>query len=166
MNIFIYDLDHETNAKYHPDKQLIKMILEMAQILSTNYRHLTTYEGSDVYKTTHLNHPNTIWARETYDNFNFVVDLYYALHNEWNSRYAHDKIHKSFEIVDFIIENTSSNNFKKVGRTEFMQTMPEKYRCKNAVDAYRKYFNGDKLHLAQWKGASKPDWVDTQKLCI
>jgi len=159
MNIFIYDLDHKTNAIYHPDRHVVKMQLELAQILSTNYRLLTEYEGDKVYKQTHTNHPSTIWCRESYSNFRYVLDLYYALHNEWNDRYGHDKIHKSFEIVSFIEDNLDNIKFKNYNLTPFALAMPDKYKNKNPVKAYKDYFNGEKLHLAQWKNKSCPDWV-------
>ena len=39
------------------------------------------------------------------------------------------------------------------------QCMPDEYRNKNYVTAYRQYYAGDKVRFAKWeKGRSKPKW--------
>lgn len=157
MNIFVYDLDHKTNAKYHPDSHIIKMPLEIAQMLSTTYRVLVG-DSDRVYKTSHLNHPCTIWMRESYANFMYAIELFYALHDEWNERYGHNKIHASFNVVNFV-EKLPKELFPKQYLTPFAQAMDEKYRNSDVVKAYRDYFNGEKLHLAKWKNREVPKWV-------
>jgi len=52
----------------------------------------------------------------------------------------------------------SYSNFRKE-ITPLALAMPDKYKNKNPVKAYRDYFNGEKLHLAQWKNKNCPDWV-------
>lgn len=66
MNIFVLDSDPEIAAKYHTDKHVIKMILESAQMMSTVVRYVGLDAG---YKSTHLNHPCTIWARTSLSNW-------------------------------------------------------------------------------------------------
>jgi hypothetical protein len=73
MNIFIYDYDIKTNAQMHPDSHVVKMQLEIAQMLSTTFRTLTNYEGDKVYKSTHLNHPCSQWVRASYNNYKYVL---------------------------------------------------------------------------------------------
>ena len=43
--------------------------------------------------------------------------------------------------------------------TPFAQAMPDKYKHKNAVKAYRNYYNGEKLSIATWKKRKQPNWV-------
>ena len=159
MNIFIYDKDIKKNAQYHPDKHVVKMQLELAQMLSTVYSELTG-EYNNLYKPTHSNHPCTLWVKESYANFKYAIDLFYALHDEWNYRYQHNKIHKSFEVIN-IIENINPSVFPKQGITKFAQAMPNIYKDINPVKAYRDYFNGEKLHLAKWKNREVPHWILT-----
>jgi hypothetical protein len=59
MNIFLLDSNIKKCAQYHCDKHVVKMILESAQILSTVLRLNGVDQG---YKTTHANHPCTLWA--------------------------------------------------------------------------------------------------------
>lgn len=127
MNIFIYDLDIKINASYYPDSHLIKIPLEIAQMLSTVYRKIKNYTGEAVYKPTHENHPCTLWISESYANFKYAIDLFYALHDEWNKRYKHDKIHKCFGIVSYIENNLTINDFNKLELTKFAQAMPDNY---------------------------------------
>jgi len=42
--------------------------------------------------------------------------------------------------------------------TNFAQAMPVEYKSTNAIEAYRKYYNKDKQHLANWKNRNTPDW--------
>lgn len=49
MNIFYLDRDPALAARYHCDKHVVKMILELGQLLSTAHRILTTEETWDVY---------------------------------------------------------------------------------------------------------------------
>ena len=162
MNIFIYDEDIKKNAQYHPDRHVVKMQLEIAQMLSTVYSELTG-DYNNLYKPTHKNHPCTLWIKESYANFKYAIDLFYALHDEWNYRYNHNKIHKSYEVVS-IVENIPSKLFKKQELTPFAQAMPTIYKSENSVKAYRSYFNGEKLHLASWKNREVPYWIEQEKI--
>jgi len=67
MNIFYFSEDPVTSAKAQPDKMLVKMPLETAQMLCTAHRILDGDEYADevgLYKKAYMNHPCTIWARE------------------------------------------------------------------------------------------------------
>ncbi len=68
MNIFILDEDITKSAQAHCDKHVVKMILESAQLLCTAVNY---YAGEQVtpYKSTHMNHPCSIWVRESLANF-------------------------------------------------------------------------------------------------
>lgn len=63
MNIFYLDENPNLCAQYHCDRHVIKMILESAQLLCTA---LNVVAGQQVtpYKSTHVNHPCSIWVRE------------------------------------------------------------------------------------------------------
>ena len=66
MNIFYLDENHETCAQYHCDKHVIKMILETAQLLCCVH-WVSGVEAP--YKKTHVNHPSSVWARESLTNY-------------------------------------------------------------------------------------------------
>ena len=90
MNIFVFDRDLQTNVKMYCASHTSKMLLETAQLLSTAYRVLTNQledENIGVYKLNHLNHPCSKWARASYGNYTFLLELFYSLHDEWNHKF-------------------------------------------------------------------------------
>jgi hypothetical protein len=44
------------------------------------------------------------------------------------------------------------------GLTEFAQAMPEDYKQKDPVEAYRLYYQMDKSEIASWKIRGAPEW--------
>ena len=95
MNIFVLDLDHKTNASYYIDRHCSKMVLETAQLLSTS-RNLAG-DGMGKYKTTHKNHPCSVWLRQSKHNYKWLCELGIAIGNEYTYRYG--KYHKSLEVI-------------------------------------------------------------------
>ena len=72
MNIFYFSEDPVEAAKAQPDKMLVKMPLETAQMLCTAHRLLDGDEFADaagLYKKAYMNHPCTRWARECSGNY-------------------------------------------------------------------------------------------------
>jgi len=173
MNIFVLDYDIEKCARYHVNSHVTKQISEYCQILSTNIYLTTghTVQAKDqelFYKLypkckhtilpTHKNHPCTIWARQSKQNFQWLMRLLDELHKEWLYRYNHpkDKIHASYyKFIDGYVEP----NLPNIGMTEFVQCMPDKYKNKCAVQAYRDYYIGDKYKLLKYKRREIPKWL-------
>ena len=91
MNIFYFDDSPVTSAASQPDKMLVKMPLETAQMLSTAHRVLDGDEYADangLYKTAYKNHPCTIWARESSANYLWLYEHFIALGKEYTYRYG------------------------------------------------------------------------------
>ena len=163
MNIFyFYDKD-ETNsfqksAQAQPDKMLVKMPLETAQMLCTAHRVLDGDEYADsvgLYKTAYKNHPCTIWARETSSNYIWLYEHFLALGEEYKYRYGreHASIIKLAKPLLCIPENIKTD-----AMTPPAQAMPDEYKNKNPIKAYRDYCINEK-HYAKWeKGRAKPEW--------
>ena len=85
MNIFYFDDCPVKSAQAQPDKMLVKMPLETAQMLSTAHRILdgdTYADQVQLYKTAYQNHPCTIWARETSGNYGWLYEHFLALCEE------------------------------------------------------------------------------------
>ena len=119
MNIFILDTNHDKCAEYHVDKHIVKMPLEAAQMLCTTHwidkflgyvpRKLNKEELKTLrekkknvprdfpYLPTMGNHPCTIWARTSLDNYEWLFCYSTALNDEYGYRYA--KSHKSVHEV-------------------------------------------------------------------
>ena len=96
MNIFYFDEDPWRAAEMQPDKMLVKMPLETAQMLCTAHRILDGDKYADevgLYQKAYMNHPCTIWARETSGNYGWLLKHFLALSLEYHYRY--NKAHAS-----------------------------------------------------------------------
>ena len=154
MNIFILDKDIQKSARYLTNRHSVKMILEQSQILCSVHHF---YESENVpYRKTHINHPCTIWTRTSLSNYKWLIDYTQAMIHEYKYRY--DKIHACQKVLDWCKENIP-RNIPDIGLTEFAQAMPEQYRNKDVVKAYRSYYIGEKSHLFEWKKRNKPRWI-------
>ena len=152
MNAFILDDDPKLAAQYHCDKHCVKMILETAQLLCSVF-HLQGIEAP--YRLTHKNHPCSVWARESKENFLWLCELGDALDEEYTNRYG--KIHKSGLIIDWCKNNINKLSFPQDEMTPFAQAMPDDCMHPDAVHAYRTYYMQEKRHIAQWKNET-PYW--------
>lgn len=164
MNIFVLDKDPILAAKFACDKHVLKMVVESSQLLSTAHNIL---DGEEIkrksrcgelitlYKTTHKNHPCSIWVRKSSSNYKWLCDYSIQLCKEYTERYG--KIHKCQPTLYFF-----SFNFPKnipVGPiTDFPQCMPENYKNNDVVTAYRAYYKGEKSYFAKWKLNNIPEW--------
>ena len=89
------DTNPNVAATHLDDTRLNKMILETAQILSTNnYLLNLSYKP---YKLTHQNHPCTVWARQSAANTLWLIDYLYALCTEYKHRF--NKEHKTSQHI-------------------------------------------------------------------
>jgi hypothetical protein len=154
MNIFVLDEDIDKCVIYHNDKHTVKMILEYAQLLCSVH-HVSGTKLEIPYKLAHKNHPCTIWTRECIENYNWLCKLALALSKEYTYRYG--RRHKSQDVIEWCISN-KPNIIKNSSMTSFAQAMPIEYKSPNAIEAYRKYYNEDKQHLANWKHRETPEW--------
>lgn len=153
MNIFILDYDFKKCAEYHVDKHVVKMITEEMQLLSTVY-YFTEQEELAPYRKTHSNHPCALWTRKSLTNWLWLRQHALALYDEYTYRYG--KKHKAGELLfDLPIPNLPVGEL-----TPFPQCMPDEYKGSDAVDAYRKYYLGDKQHIFSWKKRNKPCWCN------
>ena len=157
MNIFVLDTDPELAAEMMLDKHIVKMPTESMQMIST----IMDLHGFDTpMKPVMLNHPCTIWARESADNFEWLVNHCYYLCKEYTVRYG--KKHKIEEYLEnYVDEIQQTKHELKLTEgdklTPFAQAMPDKYKNDNVVKAYRDYYLGDKWKFASWKTKS-PKW--------
>ena len=98
MNIFVVDEDPIVSATQLCDKHVVKMIVEGCQMLSTIHRiggsHVI-YAPVNLYKASFQNHPCTIWARESSENYMWLADHTRALSFEYTHRYG--KIHAAHD---------------------------------------------------------------------
>jgi hypothetical protein len=94
VNLFITSDDLGECARFLDDRRLIKSILENTQLLSTA---VNVYGGKGCYRTTHVNHPISVWTRKTRGNFKYVLDFTYKLIEEYALRFS--KIHACYSLL-------------------------------------------------------------------
>ena len=150
------DRDPERAAQYHNDRHVIKMLLESAQLLSTACR----VSGLDCgYKLTHINHPCSVWVRESLDNWQWLKVLAKHLNSEFRYRFNHADNHKSYDVIAGLPEPALT----PLGLTQFAQAMPDECRQEDPVTAYRLYYIQHKNHIAKWTKRSVPNWWNNVK---
>lgn len=158
MNIFFLDKDPYKAAEYLCDKHVVKLVLESAQIMSTVYNLSHDKDLDFTYRTTHKNHPCTIWARECFENYQWLSRHAVGLLLEYTHRY--NKIHASTDIITrccYVPDSVPING----EMTPPAQAMPEEYRNEDPVVAYRDYYFYDKrlsIDCSWNKTRSSPEW--------
>lgn len=157
MNIFVLDLDPKTCALYHCNKHVTKMVVETAQLLSTAHHVNGTSIGDLIYKPTHVNGSCALWARESLENYQWLLNLGIELSKEYTHRYG--KIHKTSRILDLLSSHYPVGSFPKQGLTAFPQVMPDEYRAEDAVAAYQSYYIGDKKHILKYTKRKIPEFL-------
>jgi hypothetical protein len=181
MNIFYIQSDPILAAQQMVNRHTVKMILESGQILSTTHRVIdgkkvqyikTAKNGKKkvdiklvlpddrehiLYKTAHVNHPSTIWARQSIENYNWLVQHTLALGEEFTYRYG--KIHKTIqEVLPALM--SPPNNLIKTEFTKMPCCMDDQYIISDdPIVNYRNYYANGKKDLHQWKNREKPEWI-------
>lgn len=170
MNIFALDSDPAVAAQYNCDRHVIKMILEVSQLLSTAHRVLDgtlidglsasgrrqkqyAHSNSTLYKATHINHPSAKYCRDSAEQYIWTAKHLQALCAEYTWRYG--KIHKTQQIglVDWLCSNVPHNISAQSKSFELpYPAMPDDCITSNVVESYRKYYSTHKRHLASWAG--------------
>ncbi len=179
MNIFALDLDPTVAAQYNCDKHVIKMILEVSQLLSTAHRVLDgtlidglsksgrrqkqyVHSNESLYKATHINHPSAVYCRDSESQYVWAAKHLRALCDEYTYRYG--KVHKTEQIglVDWLYSNVPKNIGTKSVFDLPYPAMPDDCISSDVVASYRKYYTIHKRHLAGWAGKinsrSVPSW--------
>ena len=164
MNLFFLSLDPDQCAKWHCDKHVVKMILEIVQMLYTAWHvngvlpsgaPLCKSSGKPGYKKAHVNHPMTKWMRQSRGNYDFAVRLAAALALEFEYRYGH--YHSCTKHVIWLAAHQPP--FDSQEMTPVPQCMPDQYKVPgDSVQAYRNYYLGDKSRFAKWSKRPQPPW--------
>ena len=172
MNLFVLDESPTVSAHHHCNKHIVKMTIEVAQMIcaAMQFRGLTYKKypteqiewdiGTVGYRKTHVNHPATIWVRQTDENLLWTWTHFEALCDEFQKRY--NKVHMTARKLRHMATYAPipfTADFTK--HTPFAQCMPEKYKLSNdAVAAYRNYYIHEKKFVV-WSQTAQPEWYKT-----
>lgn len=179
MNIFYIDADPVQAARWMVDKHVVKMILESAQLLSTAHRILDGEEfvikeprkkkvwrlndarEPIIYQATHVNHPSAVWCRQSVENYNWLVDHFFALMAEYTYRY--EKEHKCFGELSYQLQSPPKN-LKDWDWTDMPSCMDDQYKIGNdPIQNYRNYYKVGKINLHKWTNREAPQWILNQQ---
>ena len=183
MNIFALDEDPCVAARMHCDKHVPKMCVEAAQMLASALRRrgatdeqMPLTKSGTPYKGGYKHHPCTVWAGDSFANWNWLWNHGMALCDEYEKRFGRE--HACYEPISFMGSTTVHWPHPHV-LTPFALAMPDEYRPTrgiltveqiengdfnvyhalgdDAVDAYRRYYHSKTF--ARWeKGTPAPEW--------
>ena len=162
MNLFFLDLDPKKCAEYHCDKHVVKMILEIVQMLYTAHHLLKTPEEklpkNHYKKIRNHNHPMAIWVRATSNNYLYACEIATELSKEYTYRYK--KVHSCDKHLQWLIENIPKMYIDIQKITKIPLCMPEecKHQLEDPVKSYRKYYLLHKKGFAKWSYRPIPYW--------
>lgn len=176
MNIFVVDSDPYVSAFQLPDKHIVKMPLETAQMISIIYSswyyNWGTIPKSDgtpysTKKGSFRNHPCTIWAAKNYNNLAWLLVHGFALCDEY--RYRYGRVHSCRTTLDVAASMFKHyTNYDCVEQyqcvTEFTRAMPDQFKYDNTIDtteAYRMYVASKPWVSSNYirVPSRKPNWV-------
>ena len=179
MNIFVLDKDPIESAKLQCDKHVVKMIVESAQMLSTSHRMLDGIlrieqsangrkvkrwsindDRNDVmYKAVHMNHPCTVWTRDSLANYDWHYVHFTALCDEYTHRYG--KVHATDKLLRGVLARAPQNIPDK-GQTQFALAMKAEPSCihpDDPVRSYREFYQTKQDRFSMvWTNRSEPVW--------
>lgn len=166
MNIFY--LSHKTSrcARWHCDKHVVKMILETTQLLYTAHWVLeinpdfTTAPKRGSGERGYLSiknkkHPSAIWARASLDHYVWLCQFGLSLCEEYIFRFG--RKHACEAHLQWLYENPPG--LAPIGWSQPPQAMPDEYKHKNSIVAYRTYYMKGKKDLLTYTKRHTPHWV-------
>lgn len=164
MNLFVTNSCPIQSAKDHCDVHLRKMIVEVAQMLST--AHIVLDGNVVAYKKTHENHPCSVWVRKSSECYRWAYQHLKALCSEYVKRTG--KVHKTEE-------HLSSLSIVPVSIPEgdlepFARAMPDEFKLKyltNTQKCYQEYLKSkfeewqsrDRKIAVKWTNSPTPKWL-------
>ena len=161
MNIFFLSLDPETCAQMYCDQHVIKILIEIVQMLYTAC-HFLGYtldtapwkkdHSQRGFKKAHPNHPMCKWVRASRQNFEMTARIGLALALEYNYRYQ--KIHSCSKHILWLFSRVHELPFLDESLSVPPQCMPDQYKRSDPIEGYREYYKSKTF--ARWTKRNKP----------
>lgn len=112
MNIFVTSPDPWECARFLDNKRLVKMVMESSQLLATAINvSAGVPKGQTIapIRSTHVNHPCAVWARQSVGNYRWLLKHFIALLDEYAERYGREHaylehVNQYFELIGHIPE--------------------------------------------------------------
>ena len=169
MNIFAcYESPHQA-ALFLPDKHIVKMPLESAQMLAVamgrygaNLGNLRKLDGSTYSHQAFMHHPCTQWACYSFHNMAWLIVHAQSLMFEYLHRYGkHHGCATAIGDASNLFTQSGYSLSSYIDHTPFARAMPAEFKYDDSIDtitAYRRYLQTKKW--AAWKKdpARRPSW--------
>ena len=173
MNLFACEEHPVKAAQALPDKHVVKMCIENAQMLAValgdlhglGWGEIRKKDGTFYSQRAHFNHPSTVWVRSSYANLAWTIVHGLALCSEYMYRYnkVHAAVIAHLDAKELFHANVPFGLDSWTLHTPFSRAMPEYLKFDeniSDVNAYRMYLVNHKP-WASWKVEDrKPTWWD------
>lgn len=162
------------------DVHVVKMVQKTAQLLSTAHRAIDGIEiqlelekdgkirkkkvwvlddarNDILLNATHINHPSSVWCRQSVENYNWLVDHLYALGQEYTYRYGkkHATIQKCFYTLQ-----SPPHGLREWDWTQPPSVMDDEYIISDdPIVNYRNYYAKADVKLRKWNNSVLPAWI-------
>lgn len=189
MNIFILHPNPHKAARWHCDSHVVKMLLELCQLLYTAHWALDTpqttatfsaIELSKVqknmaipislhsapkggYRPVHIHHPCAIWTRRTLGNYDWLCELAIALAAEFRHRFGHEH---SCEVHAEWLKQNPPPSIRKWQRSKWPIAMDDEFKIStNPIICYRHFYKVSKGRrgLLKYTNRHIPHWIVDQR---
>ena len=151
-------IDWKKSAFYHDDLRVNKMTLESTQLLCTA---LNVLHGSQItpYKSCHINHPCSKWAR--YSSMNWADLYYFASHLSFEYTRRFGRTHACQYKLDHLPYLMDKVEFPNFDSSELPLCMPEEFKTDDVVESYRLYWcSKPNMRYVRQKA---PNWFTKQR---
>lgn len=153
----IYKKDPENPKKKYIDPETKKKVI--IGYKDKLKKHWQLYDGREniLYKASHINHPSSIWTRQSVENYNWLVDHLFALGDEYTHRYG--KKHITIQKLGLTIQSPPGN-LRAWDWTEMPSCMDKEYVIsEDPITNYRNYYKFGKERMHKWKNRQPPEWL-------
>ena len=160
VNLFYLDHNPKKCASYYCDKHVIKILVEILQILSQIHHNIGTKKPTyKKCKAIHSTLAPYVWASHSVGNYKYCIELAKALLNEYKFRY-NKNTHRSEKALVWLENNIPQKIILK-NKTKFLLTNNVRIYSdyfKNIITASRYLYVDFKCSEDKWTNRSKPEW--------
>lgn len=108
------------------------------------------------YAVAHKNHPCTIWARFSKENYQWLFDIFDESCKEYTRRYH--KTHKCERFKEFLSTPPQKLLYKKRFLSRPALAMPDQFKTDSVIESYRRLYIESKSRFAKWNFSPTPEW--------
>lgn len=112
------------------------------------------------YQATHINHPSTIWARSSEQNYVWLCELLNELCKEYTHRYNKSHSVEKTGLLKYLCYNIPPGLEKTKDFKLPTPAMPDVCKTDCVVESYRRYYVNEKSSMFKWKNREAPFWIN------